>query len=426
MEIEEEGSEQFGSDMQEIISSPPSWLIQWGMSIFFAVFILIVALSAFVRYPDIIRTQVKISFENLPKQVIARISGRLVKILVRENQIVDGGQPLAYIESIGNHEAVLETFADLLTLRRVVTKGEKLSSDLLSDPRISELGELQPTFNDFYKSFLDYKASTNGGFKLNKLDILRKELRIISNERKYLISNKTTQQKEYEIARQEYEMHKKLYAQKIIALIELKREEAKLLANLHPVEQAEVALLNNSSRYDSKQKEILELQNDISQTRAVFLHSLNKQISEFQDWKSKYILAAPQNGRVNYAGIVQENQYIKTNQEVFYVNAGDTRHFAEMSIPQYNMGKVAKGQVVLIKLKSYPHEEFGIMEGRIVSIDEIPFRDSVFLSRVNFKLKNSQAKKINLKSGMLGDAEIITQDVSLLRRLARSIVKSVK
>jgi HlyD family secretion protein len=33
-----------------------------------------------------------------------------------------------------------------------------------------------------------------------------------------------------------------------------------------------------------------------------------------------------------------------------------------MAIPQDNMGKVKTGQEVLVKLKSYPYEEYGILE----------------------------------------------------------------
>jgi len=42
-----------------------------------------------------------------------------------------------------------------------------------------------------------------------------------------------------------------------------------------------------------------------------------------------------------------------------------------------NMGRVKVGQEVLIKLKSYPFEEFGMLKGEIKYIADIPYKDSV-------------------------------------------------
>jgi len=96
-----------------------------------------------------------------------------------------------------------------------------------------------------------------------------------------------------------------------------------------------------------------------------------------------------------------------------------------MAISQNNIGKVRLGQQVLVKLKGYPFEEFGMIRGRIKYISDIPYKDSVFLSKVDFKtLSASDVKKpIHLKTGMQADAEIITQDATILQRIAWSLFK---
>jgi len=82
-----------------------------------------------------------------------------------------------------------------------------------------------------------------------------------------------------------------------------------------------------------------------------------------------------------------------------------------MAIAQSNMGKVKKGQEVLVKLKSYPFEEYGMIRGKIKYIAEVPYKDSVFMAKVDFKIKNSSDLKrpIHLKQGMMADAEIVTK-----------------
>jgi hypothetical protein len=186
-------------------------------------------------------------------------------------------------------------------------------------------------------------------------------------------------------------------------------------------------MINANTALSSKQKEILELDNQVTEEKGRFLQALNSLISAAEDWKIKYVLSASQSGKLSYAGIVQENQVLSANQEVFYVNPGNEEFFGEMAIPQNNMGKIKEGQEVLVKLKSYPFEEYGMIRGRISYISEIPYKDSVFMSKVNFKIKNSSdmKKPIHLKQGMIADAEIITQDATILQRLTRSLIKVI-
>ncbi|MGY0041097.1 hypothetical protein [Pedobacter sp. NJ-S-72] len=99
--------------------------------------------------------------------------------------------------------------------------------------------------------------------------------------------------------------------------------------------------------------------------------------------------------------------------------------YGELLIPQNKLAKVKEGQDVLIKLKRYPFETYGMIAGRIKFIDPIPQQDSIFTSRVDFNL-SSLPGQIRLKKGMMADAEIIIQDVSVMQRFSRSIFKAGK
>ena len=86
-----------------------------------------------------------------------------------------------------------------------------------------------------------------------------------------------------------------------------------------------------------------------------------------------------------------------------------------------------EGQVVLVKLRSYPFEEYGMIRGKIRYIADVPYKDSIFISKVDFKIRNSSdlKKPIHLKQGMMADAEIVTQDATILQRLSRSLFKII-
>lgn len=423
----EEKDQYHSEEMQDIISAPPSWLIRWGMSLFFVVILLIVALSAFIRYPDIVKTQLKINSANAPKPIVTKVAGKLVDILVKDGELVDEGKSLAYLESTADHEQVLLLLRSLKEMQVQVYKGGVFDLKYFNTPHAFQLGEIQGFYQSFYQSYLTYKASVTDGFYLKKKRFLQNDLVDILKQREYLLSQKALQEKEYELAKQEYKMHKKLFEQKVIAQMELKREEAKFLSKQYPLEQTASSLLTNSTNYSAKEKEILELENQINEERAKFIQALNSLISEAELWKSKYVLSASQDGKVAFVGVLQENEFISSNQEIFYINSGNTDFFGEMPVPQFNMGKVKKGQEVLIKLKSYPYEEYGVIRGKIFSIADIPYKDSVFISKVSFDIGRSDlVKSITLKNGMLADAEIITEESSLLGRLLKNIIKIIE
>jgi len=86
---------------------------------------------------------------------------------------------------------------------------------------------------------------------------------------------------------------------------------------------------------------------------------------------------------------------------------------------------VGMGQRVLVKLRSYPFEEYGSINGKISYLTDVALKDSVFFAKIDFKEipKNDLKNPIILKQGMMADAEIITKESSLLQRFIRSITK---
>jgi len=412
-------------DMQDIINAVPSWLIRWGITLFFFVLVLIIALSAFIRYPDIVRATLKIDSPNSPKPIVAKMSGKLVKLLVADNQFVTAGEPLAYLESTADHEKVLTLLVNLKNLQQKVVQNKPVENIYFNDRDNIQFGEFQSAYQQFIQEYLIYRSSVNKGFLVKKKAYLQKDLTYLEQKKLQLKEEKSAQQKDFDLVSDEYEMHKKLEKEKVETKAELRQEESKYLAKKTILYQTESALISENDSYLAKQSEILELDNQMQQEKAKFLQALNSLISIAEDWKSKYVLTASQPGKISFAGIIQENQVLTPSQEVFYVNPGNEAFFGEMAISQMNMGKVKIGQQVLIKLKSFPFEEYGIIRGKINYISEVPLKDSVFMAKVDFKIRKSSDLKlpISLKQGMTATAEIVTQDATVLQRLGRDFSK---
>lgn len=414
-------------DMQDIITAVPAWILRWGITLFFIVLVLLLSLSAFIKYPDIVKTQLKITSPDMPKQVVPKITGKLVKLLINNNDVVKTDQPLAYIESTASHDKVLLLISQLKQLRDQLAQNKTLERALFNNATNNELGELQGAYQSFFQSYITYKSTIEDGFLLKKRSYLQQDAAALNKQTTQLHSEKQLQQRDFDLAEQEYNMHKKLEKEKVETLAELRQQESKYLSKKAPMIQTDAALITASTNALAKQKEIMELDNQVQEEKSKFSQALNSLISLAEDWKSKYVLTASQAGRVTFAGIIQRNQVITAGQDIFYINAGNEQFFGEMSIPQDNLGKVKEGQEVLVKLRSYPFEEYGMMRGKISYLSDVPYKDSIFISRVSFSSKKASdlKKPVHLKQGMMADAEIITQDATILQRLTRNIIKAL-
>ncbi len=284
---------------------------------------------------------------------------------------------------------------------------------------------MQGNYQSFYQEYLQFISTQNGGFYLTQKAYLQKDLEEVRKLQQQIYKQKQIQEKEYANAEEEYENYKKLKSKNVISNSEFKQQENKYLASKYPLEQTATALINNNASYLAKQKELATLENTIKEQQAKFVQALNSMINETESWMLKYVVSAPMSGRVGYVGILQENQNVSANQELFIVNPGNTNFFGEVQIPQYNMGKVSVGQRALVKLRSYPFEEFGAINGKVSYITDVALKDSVFVAKIDFQQfeQKDPEHPIVLKQGMVADAEIITRESSLLQRFLRNMTK---
>lgn len=416
--------DQYSEDVLDVMTKPPSFILRWGTSLFFLVVLLIVVMSVFIRYPDTIKTTIKINSDDSPKPIVCQFSGKINRLLVDNNQIVQKNQPLAFLESLASADDVLSLLVELQLIRSRLNSGANHVLDIKTSAT-SNFGEIQPAFENFSNAFLRFKAVTSDGLYSKRVFFINKDIENILLQKQQLQNQLNLMNVEYDMAKKEYFIHQKLTIAKVEAEAELRREESKLIAKQYPIQQLKSSILVNGSSYLSKQKELVELENEVKDEKIKFSQALSSILSEIYSWKNKFILSASQDGKVAFVGVPQINKYVNAGDEIFYVYPEiSSGFFGEMIISQYNMGKISSGQHVLIKLNSYPYEEYGVLKGVISSISEVPFRDSVFLSRVALQAKTSKLKKaINLKTELSGQAEIITEDASLLKRIYRNMTK---
>lgn len=73
----------------------------------------------------------------------------------------------------------------------------------------------------------------------------------------------------------------------------------------------------------------------------------------------------------------------------------------------------------MIKFQGYPYEEYGMVEGKINTIAQVPSADAVsFFATVTLLngLRTTSNKILIYRNGMTASAEIVTEDLTLMER----------
>ena len=84
-------------EMNEIIGRPPHWLIQWGITLFFIILVMVLALSYFISYPETVTVPFKLVADKPAVPVSVAENGELVKLMViNEGASVNKGDTLFY------------------------------------------------------------------------------------------------------------------------------------------------------------------------------------------------------------------------------------------------------------------------------------------------------------------------------------------
>ncbi|HNA91969.1 MAG TPA: hypothetical protein PKZ71_06930 [Chitinophagaceae bacterium] len=413
-------------NLREFISHRPGLIIRWGIPVFFLLLIVLAIGSYFIYYPDIVHARAKLNSINPPKPVITKTGGRIVKLFMGDGWEIKKNDIIGYMESTASHDEVIRLSSILDTLKYFAD-----SNRLEEIPRFwkstnhsfSMMGELQPTHQGFMQAYITFKDYLNSGFYVTKKQMLNRDLANTKKLLQTLLQQKELQQQDLAITIQNYNVHDTLHNETLINDIEYRGQQSQLINKKMVIPQLNASIIGNQSQQHALQKEMLELDNQITQQRAIFIQALFAYRSAIEDWKQKFLLTAPENGKFIYAGFLDENQLLQPNQLIGFVTNKTDKYFAEMLIPQSGFGKVKPGQEVLLKFSGYPAQEYGSVTGRIEYIKEIK-TDSGYLAKVWLPngLVTNYKKPILFSDDLPADAEIITEK----KRLSDRFLKGIK
>lgn len=410
--------------VQEIISRKASFTETWALLLFLIILFFVFVGSWFIRYPDIIYANATLTAANAPKEIVATQDGKIERLFVDNESLVKQGQMIAWIESTAKHEEVI-TLGNLLTHAELfVLNGEiERLSNVFNKP-FYNLGELQTFYQRFIPAWQQFNDYLINGYYYKRRrglnqDYLRLKKMHISLEQQLRLM-----QEDLLLTLEDYDANQSLANEKVISRQEFRNVKSKLVNKQMNIPQTESAILINENEQAGKMREMDELEHSISQQVVIFQQALQTLKSVTEDWMKKYIIKAPADGKVAFIVPLQEDQYMKAGKTIGFVNPGDSRYYAIVTLKQNNFGKLNVGQRVQLHFHAYPHHEYGFVGGKLNYISNVP-SDSGFLASIELSngLITNHNRELQYRSGLKSEALIITSNERLLQRFYFSIVK---
>lgn len=418
--------ELLSTEVQEIISYRPHWIIRKGNVVFLLVLLLLLSGSWFIRYPDIVNASGRLAAIDGPKTIIARAEGKIERLLVQNETMVMQGQPLAFLQSTANHNEVMQLFNWIEAVEQQVASNNLHRLPAL--PTSVLLGELQPDYEQFKLQWKELQTLSGNGYYNKKRATLSYDLTLLSEQRSGLLKQNNLLDSDYVLQQKDYTAKAYLTEEKVIAPLELNMEKGKLLQKQQGIEQMNSQLLSNVINRHNKTKEIIELEKNILDLQLNFQSALFVLKSKTQDWINRYVLVAAQSGKLFYSSFLQENQFVTVGAELFYVQPASSNYYAEVKAGQVGFGKLAVGQKVLLYNDGYPIEEFGYLSGSISYISNLPGRTDSFLVKVDLPngLVTNLGKQIFFRNNLHAQASVVTNERRLLERFTGKLYEIVK
>lgn len=404
-------------EVREILGHIPHWIIRWGTVLIFIFLALLLIGSWWFRYPDMVRAEILVTTEYTPSHAVARTSGKIMKIFVKDNQQVSDGQVLALIENPAR-EADIEKARE--TGLRFLEETEWQVSETMQN---LSLGEIQPAYAGFIKLSDDYRQFLELDYHRKKINSLREEILRYEDYSRRLVSQGKILKQEESLSYSQFLRDSTLFAQGVVPEAEFEKTKSSWLQKKFTSEQSGITLASNEITIAKLSREILDLTLKRTEEEGVLKSALAEAaknlLGEIAAWELKYVLKSHVNGTVTFTRIWSENQDVREGDLVMSVIPANTGQIiGKLGLPLSGAGKVRAGQWVNIKFDNFPYLEFGIVRGRVKAVSLVT-SDNQYSVIVELPegLKTGYGNTLEFSQDMKGTAEIITNDRRLLERI---------
>lgn len=407
-------------EVQEILSNPPIWIVRWGITVIFLFVCIVLILTFIIKYPDFITAKVLVTTKQPTEKIISRYSGQLDEIFISNRDTVKVNQKLAVIKNMAN-------FNDVYVLKEIT---DTLSFNLnyfkfpFNETANLILGDISTAYINFEKSYTDYYLLKDLDPYTNLLGGNKVALKEIKTRLRNQIIQKKLLEEEFVLKQTDLNRNKYLFEKGIISKqtyeskqLEFIQMQKNISAMAISISQMRETISSANSTLKStrinKQEDNIKLSRNLVQSYDLLKEAI-------RNWEYNYVLKSSINGVVSFQDYWGVHQFVSTGNVVFSILPIDTSNLVgKLIIPAQNAGKVAIEQKVFIKLDNYPYQQYGVLIGSVTNFSISPNEDGNYTVFIDLPkgTKTSYNKTFTFTQELLGNAEIITEDLSIAERL---------
>ena len=364
-----------------------------------------------------------ITSKNPTVQILSKKTGKISSINYQSGDSIEEGAILAVIENPASEKDIAYLKDKLLATISTLTSIDALNAEF---PRQLNLGNsIQPFYNVFLSTFqkLILESSLREGIilQMQLKDQLFNQNLSLKNKREELLLAKQS----LNILEVNFQRHQKLLSRGVISQLDLERVENEFLnekRQYHFQEQQlnQIILDKNSIEKNQQMVENSDFKS-VSIQEAQLILARQDLLNEISEWEENFLLKSPIEGRLSYNDVWGQFQNVKSGEVVFTVVPYDRQNLiGKCNIPIRNSGKIREYQKVLLKLENFPYREWGTVKASVGSISQVPRtgKDPGYVVYLNIDdLNTSYGKTLEFNQELVGTAEILLEEVTVLERL---------
>ena len=367
------------------------------------------------------------------KQVLqSDIGGKLKRILVKEGQLVEKGQPLVEFDATFQQTALEELKSQQVTL---LTSIERMNA--LLDNREPDFVEYEVEFPEIVSQ---QKAQLNAqkGLYYQKRIVLEKDSEQIAEQLRSLEKSLPSYGKELSATKQELNILEKGYKSGNISRLRVLEMRQKLASIEQKIEEArgkKAVLIKQADGVEQKIEQLLaEAKVKVSDDRSKAvsdLSALNARVRSSQAKLTNTVLVSPLTGLVQSTPDTQDGGVIQPGGTVVEIVPIDGKSTFKARLSPRDVGFIEVGQASRIKIDAFDYSRFGALKGSVLRISpttstgergEIFYEVVIAIDTPYFR---NAPERFSILPGMTGEVDITTGEKSVFQYLWKPIYTNV-
>ena len=396
-------------------------MVRYGTWLALGTLILFVWLTFFLRYPDAVEDDIRISFTQPPSHLVAAKSGYIDKVLVNNNDEVKQGQTLLVFKSIANYNHVLH----LLDL--IQNLPDESDSTLLrfSPDESLELGELQEDFFHFLEKKAQFERRSEQFTEQDDVQTLEGQKRTLEQRIRFYRNREQALNASLEKKKEEQAQKEQLVRDNRIPYREVQKVKAQITELEVDLQKLEELISDKRIEISILNTQISRAERGVSENRETASEDLKEAFIQLrirvEEWVRYHVIQSPMDGMVQITGNkIGKQQFILAQDEVMVVLPVSNRQLlGRMDLAFNGSGTVREDQEVVIRLKAYPFPEYGAIIGRVAWKSKVPNSNSRIPVQVVFPngLITTTGHQIDPGEELFGRGKIITNEKRFVDRI---------